>query len=111
MKKSIIISPEDCCGVDWVKKAADAGLNTLAFHTGGPRHDLVTALADVATDDFRAKCTAAGLFCEYEEHAAENILPSALVSLHPEYFSCDAQGQRRTDDRAGWCLSAPGKGS
>lgn len=108
MKKSIIIAPEDCRGVDWISKAADAGLDTLAFHTGGPRHDLYEALADVAAPEFREKCVRAGVSYEYEEHAAENILPSALSSTHPELFAVDAEGNRRTGDRAGWCTSAPG---
>ena len=108
MKKSIIVAPENCCGVDWVKKAAELGLDTLAFHTGGVRHDLLEALREVRTPEFREHCTRAGLFYEYEEHATENLLPSALFSSHPEYFACDPDGTRQSGPRAGWCPSAPG---
>ena len=60
MKKSIIVSPEDCRSTDWVKKAADAGFDTLALHSGGRRHDLLEALAEFRTPEFRARCAGAG---------------------------------------------------
>ena len=108
MKKSIIVSPEDCAGTDWVKRAADAGFDTLALHSGGRRRDLPTALASFRTPGFRARCARAGLFLEYEEHAAESILPSALFHTHPEYFACGPDGVRQSGERAGWCPGAPG---
>ena len=108
MKKSIIVSPADCKNADWVKKAADAGLDTLAFHSGGPRHDLPEALTEFRTPEFRARCASAGLFLEYEEHAAEAFLPSELRASHPEYFACGEDGVRQSGERAGWCPSAPG---
>ena len=108
MKKSIIVSPEDCRNTDWVKKAADAGFDTLALHSGGRRHDLLEALAEFRTPEFRTRCANAGLSLEYEEHAAETFLPSELRAAHPEYFACGEDGVRQSGERAGWCPSAPG---
>lgn len=107
-KKGIIIAPEDMNGVDYLQKAATLGLNTLAFHTGGPNHNLLDALKDVRTEEFREKCRQAGLNCEYEEHAAGQFLPAELFESHPEYFACNREGIRQCGKNTGWCLSSAG---
>ena len=108
MKKSIVISPQDMCGVDWIALAARTGLNTLAFHTGGPNHDVKAALRPVVGENFRVRCEKAGLACEYEEHVAGTFLTPDLFLSHPDYLACDAMGRRQTGERVNWCVSSVG---
>ena len=108
MKKSIIISPQDMDGCDWIARAAQAKLNTLAFHTGGPNHDVAAALQPVLGDAFRAQCRQAGLICEFEEHVAGTFLTPELFEEHPDYLACDEKGVRNHGERVNWCISSGG---
>lgn len=103
--RGIVVTPEDFSGVDWIERCRQAGLNTLGLHSGGGEsHDVIYALGELGTQQFRQQVAAAGLNWEYECHAAESLLPRTLFEKNPEFFNLDKITGKRCIE-GNWCVS------
>lgn len=106
--KGLVLTPADFKGVDWIKKMADAGLNTLGIHSGGGEaHNVIETLGSFADQPFRDQVAAAHLDWEYESHASNHLLDPALFEEHPEYFARTLRSGGRSK-LGNWCVSTPG---
>lgn len=92
---SEVCNPEK---IDYIKIASENGINTFSIYNA-PR-------PSETWDKFTAKCKAAGIDLEFEEHMMSFLLPRDYFNTHPEYFRMDANGNRVKD--ANGCPSSEG---
>jgi hypothetical protein len=105
-KKGVLVLPGDFQGVDWVAKAKEFGLNTLALHSGGgPNHDVLAALGHYGTRQFQDRVSAAGLSLEYENHVPNFLLPRDLLASKAEFFPLHHRAGERLDT-GNWCIAS-----
>jgi len=105
-RKGVVISPDDLEGVDWCEKMKQLGLNTLGIHSGeGPGVNCLQRLKSTIQVDFQENLRNGGIDYEYELHTGSSLLPRALFAKHPEFFTFNADQNRRIAD-ANWCPSS-----
>lgn len=114
--KGVVLCPYTCADyhdIDWPGLVHKAGLNTLAFHTGGDgyarKNDTFTLnemLHGSSGVNFAKKAVAMGLDVEYEVHVlSSEFLPRHYFKSHPNWFRQDYRTGKRTP-QANYCTSS-----
>lgn len=95
--KGVVLIPSDLSLADWPKRAAHAGLNTIALHHSSSPQVVVQFIQSGPGQKFLEQCDQLELEVEYELHAIKELLPRALFAQDPSLFRMDERGQRTPD--------------
>lgn len=94
--RGVVLSPADLSGeLDWPGLAHDAGLTTIATHSGP--EDVIPFLQSGKGRRFLDSCKRYGLEVEHELHAMHYLLPRNLFAEKPELFRMGEDGIRKPD--------------
>lgn len=102
--RGVVLVPEDLSATDWPKRAARAGLTTIALHHSTSTGNVASFIESPRGQQFLRECARLGLHVEYELHAMRDLLPRDLFDRHPEWFRMDEQGKRVPD--ANLCVTS-----
>jgi len=94
-RRGFTICIEDLLTWDWVEKAREAGINTIATH-----YDPDTIVEFIQSEKgkkFMEDCERYGIEVEHSLHAYSSLLPRYLFKTSPELFRMDANGERVGD--------------
>lgn len=114
--KGVVLCPYTCAdyhNVDWPELVFKAGLNTLAFHTGGDGYarENDTFILDKMLHgnggvNYAGKAASMGLDVEYEVHVlSSEFLPRHYFKAYPDWFRQDYRTGKRTP-QANYCPSS-----
>lgn len=93
--RGVVLTTPDLSALDWPRRAAEAGLTTIATHVT-PREVSAFVPSDQGRE-FLAQCRQRGIQVEHELHAMSDLLPRELFAKDPSMFRMDEKGQRRAD--------------
>ncbi|MBN2291313.1 MAG: DUF4838 domain-containing protein [Pirellulales bacterium] len=93
--RGVVLVPKDIQTWDWVQKAKQAGLSTIATHITPSQ--VAKFVATDAGRSFLQSCRDSGLEVEHELHAIGDLLPRELFKKDPNMFRMNKQGQRTAD--------------
>jgi hypothetical protein len=92
LTRGIVLVVQDLRTLDWPRRAARAGLTTIATHIFP--HEVASFLKTDAGHAFLEGCRTEGLHVEHELHAMSDLLPRPLFDKDPTMFPMNDQGQR-----------------
>ncbi|MFO0985242.1 MAG: DUF4838 domain-containing protein [Planctomycetota bacterium] len=96
--RGVVLVPDDLTLTDWSRRAAAAGLTTIALHaSAAPRKVVVPFVRSAAGQQFLATCAGLGLQVEYELHALRELLPRERFAQEPALFRMNEQHVRTAD--------------
>lgn len=93
--RGVVLSVEDLSEVDWVKKAKDANLTTIATHITPSQ--VASFMQSPKGKAFFRQARTLGLEVEHELHAMNDLLPRELFQTDPGMFRMNKDGQRVAD--------------
>ncbi len=93
--RGVVLATPDLSTLDWPRRAAQAGLTTIATHVT-PR-EVAAFLPSDQGQEFLAQCREHGIQVEHELHAMSDLLPRELFAKDPSMFRIDEKGERRAD--------------
>lgn len=104
--RGVVLYPWDLSLSDWPRRAAIAGITTIALHAAQRFDVLLHFLKSDAGMQFLADCAKSGVHVEYELHAMGVLLSRELFySPAIDMFRMDESGKRNPDGNC--CPSSP----
>ena len=101
--RGVVLTTPDLSTLDWPRRAAHAGLTTIATHVT-PR-EVSAFIQSEKGREFVAQCKQAKLEIEHELHAMSDLLPRELFEKDSSMFRMNEQGLRQPDFNC--CVHSP----
>jgi len=93
--RGVILTTPDLATLDWPRRAAKAGLTTIATHV--TPHEVSGFIQSDKGRAFLAECDKAGIAVEHELHAMSDLLPRELFAKDSSMFRMNERGERSPD--------------
>lgn len=99
--KGVILETEDITSVEWVKMAAENGINTIGTHKMPGSKTSCEAMIEFMQSEegkaFLAECEKYGIDVEHQLHVMKELLPRNLFDEDPSMFRMNEEGERVAD--------------
>ena len=99
--KGVILDPTDLTSVEWVKMAAENGINTIGTHMAPGCKAMCAEISEFILSErgqeFLAECERYGIDVEHQLHAMKELLPRDLFAEDSTMFRMNEEGRRVAD--------------
>lgn len=99
--KGVILDPTDLTSVEWVKMAAENGINTIGTHMAPGCKAMCAEISEFILSEkgqaFLAECEKYGIDVEHQLHAMKELLPRELFAEDSTMFRMNEEGRRVAD--------------
>lgn len=99
--KGVILDPNDISSVEWVKMAAENGINTIGTHMAPGCKAMCAEISEFILSEkgqeFLAECEKYGIDVEHQLHAMKELLPRELYAEDSTMFRMNEEGRRVAD--------------
>ena len=99
--RGVILDPNDLSSVEWVKFAAENGINTIGTHMAPGCKAMCREISEFILSEkgqaFMAECEKYGIDVEHQLHAMKELLPRELFAEDSTMFRMNEQGCRVAD--------------
>ena len=99
--RGVILDPNDLSSVEWVKMAAENGINTIGTHMAPGCKAMCQEISEFILSEkgqaFMAECEKYGIDVEHQLHAMKELLPRELYAEDSTMFRMNENGRRVAD--------------
>ncbi len=99
--RGVILDPHDLESVEWVKLAAENGINTIGTHMAPGSKAMCAEISEFILSEkgqaSLAECEKYGIDVEHQLHAMKELLPRELFAEDSTMFRMNEEGRRVAD--------------